>query len=262
MKERKKIPPLTYNYLIAIRFLLVPSMHPIFPSRPAWWVGFFAVLLAGCPETFNVTSIRLGAMVMIESARCGAAPAILVFEGRAQPDKLSIAKEGFQTETVEFTPGTSSRVAVSPEGRVLGISPSEGPLTFQRTAKTTPLQPLSQQLALTERQTATRVLLEKLPPPEPFELNRLKIEPSSRIATRAAKDCLSIVGKASLSLEGKPLAALASTELPLGFSVTTRASRGRNSPFVLRFPTSACRTKLAYCSTARKRSRSISPRLR
>lgn len=246
MSEGKRFRPLTYNYLIAIRFLSAPSMRSTFPSRPRWWVGAFVALLAGCSETFNVTSNPPGATVMVDSAPRGATPAILALETRPQPYKISVAKEGFQTETVDFIPGKDGKelalklaplsaksaftitsgpsgATVSLDGRILGATPCEVPLTFQRVDKTAPWQPLNLQLALTDYQTETLVVRENSPQPEPVGLSRLKIERTFRITTRAAEDGQPIVGKASLSLDGKPLTAFAPTELPLVFQRTDKS---------------------------------------
>lgn len=178
--------------------------------------------------------------MLIDSAPRGATPTIISLETRPQSYKISVVKEGFQTETVEFTPGKDGKeltlklapliakntfsitsapsgATVSLNGRILGTTPCEVPLTFQRTDKLVPWQPLSLQLALTDHQTETLVLRENSPPPEPVGLSRLKIKRSFQIATRASEDGQPILGKASLSLEGKPLEASAPTELPLVF---------------------------------------------
>jgi hypothetical protein len=195
------------------------------------------LLLSGCPQTLNVTSLPPGAAVAIDAKPMGVTPAAITLEGSKPSYEVSVSKAGYETETVTYMPANGqpklnfelapllhartfqvrsepAGATVSLGGRKLGVTPLAIDLTFRRESKAKPWEPQTLTLALTDYQSEPVVLTDASPAdPAPLTLTLLRAERTFAVTAFSLANGEPL--KAQLAVDGKPL----STPAPAPVSV-------------------------------------------
>jgi hypothetical protein len=177
------------------------------------------------PLRINVSPA--GATVVTETGQRLPAPATIDLKRREAPYRFVVEKPGYDSENVAYEtrsklkeisvtlePLTTERevtIASSPEGasvtiegQAAGVTPLTKAVTFRRTGKSAPWQPLSVSLAKVDHQSETFSLAYNTPAPPRINLAQLRLERTFSVNTTSG-DGSAI--QAALSLDGRELGA-------------------------------------------------------
>jgi hypothetical protein len=187
-----------------------------------------------------------GAMITIEGKTL---PSPATFDLKSRPDipyNIVVEKAGYQTENVSYSTKQKLKeltVALQPlkvqrdvtinsnieaanvtiDGKAVGTTPYTGAVTFSRTDKSSPWQPVTVVVAKPDYQSETIKVTQEAPTPAPVTLSQLRIERTYLVSTKTT-DNTTIEG--ILTLGDKELGA-APLKVPVVF---TRADKTKPWP--------------------------------